>query len=51
VARWRRRRTQVNYKYELERVHGNNREYVVDGAVVASPQVTALLGHQPGAGV
>jgi hypothetical protein len=34
---------QVNYKYELEHVQENNRAYVVDQVVVASPQVKALL--------
>jgi malonyl-CoA decarboxylase len=33
----------VNYKYELEEVHGNNRAYVVDQRVCASQQVMELL--------
>jgi malonyl-CoA decarboxylase len=36
----------VNYKYELDEVHGNNRAYVVDQRVCASQLVLELLGPQ-----
>lgn len=35
---------QVNYQYELDRLHDNNRAYLVDSRVPAAPAVEALLG-------
>ncbi|EFN50856.1 hypothetical protein CHLNCDRAFT_141775 [Chlorella variabilis] len=34
----------VNYQYELDRLHDNNRAYLVDSRVPAAPAVEALLG-------
>lgn len=44
---------QVNYMYELDQVAENNRRYLVDGEVVAGPQVLRWLeepGQAAGAG-
>lgn len=37
----------ANYLYRLEDVEANNRRYIVDHAVPAAEQVTALLGPAP----
>ena len=40
---------QVNYRYVLDEVQRNNRQYMVERRIAASPQVLALLGRrEPG---
>ena len=39
----------VNYRYDVQHLMTNNRQYVVDGRIAAAPSVLSALGAEPGA--